>query len=254
MESISNFRELGGLPVADGAIGPGRLFRSGHLGRLSDAEADRLGELGIRTILDLRSDRDIADEGPDRVPAGIQHHRVPIHDDAGGGAGMREIIMRGDLDELREMMGEGRGHALARDGSAQFVQNPQRRAAFAAAMGIVLDPDNWPVLWHCSGGKDRAGWVATSALLLAGASTETIVEHYVESNTAVGAAAWLEDGELKDLITPFLGVHEDYVRAQLAAVEELWGGAEGLFSDGYGIGPDAVDRFLAALVATDTQA
>ena len=30
---------------------------------------------------------------------------------------------------------------------------------------IVLDPAAWPVLWHCSAGKDRAGWAATAVLL-----------------------------------------------------------------------------------------
>jgi len=248
VESVSNLRELGGIPVVGGAIAEGQLFRSGHLGALSDQDEARLIDAGIRTIIDLRSDNDIASEGPDRVPAGVAHHRVPIHDDAGRGDDLRTIIMRGDLDELRAEMGEGRGHRIARDGAAGFVENPDRMASFARAMEVVTDPDNWPLLWHCSAGKDRAGWIGTAVLLAAGAEDDVIVDHYLESNHRIGASALFPESELKDLIRPFLEVHEDYVRAQLAVVDQRWGGPAGLYRDGFGLASDVVDRFRAELV------
>ena len=248
MESISNFRELGNLPVARGAIGTGLLFRSGHLANMSDRDERRLGELGIRTVVDLRNDGDIASEGQDRIPGGVVHHRAPIHDDAGRGGDIRDMIMRNDLDELRAEMGDGRAHQIALDGGIAFVQNPDRVASFAGAMEVIVDPDNWPVLWHCSAGKDRAGWVATAVLIAADASTEVIVDHYVQSNATSDTAERFPEGELKDLIRPFLEVHEDYVRAQLGAVREHWGGAEGLYRDGFGLPADALERFRAALI------
>lgn len=250
MESISNFRELGSVAVATGQIRPGVLFRSGHLASMSDDDAARFQEAGIRTIVDLRSDGDIASEGADRVPAGVDHHRVPIHDDAGRGDDLRTIIMRGDIDELRAEMGDGRGHQIALDGAAAFAENPERMASFSSAMALVTDPDNWPLIWHCSAGKDRAGWVGTAALLAAGASDDVIVDHYLQSNLAIGAAALFPEGELKELIRPFLEVHEDYVRAQLAVVENRWGGVAGLFQDGFGLGDEVVDRFRSALLTS----
>ena len=51
---------------------------------------------------------------------------------------------------------------------------------------------------------------------------------------ARGTRALFKDSELKDLIRPFLEVHEDYIRAQLAVVDDQWGGVDGLFHDGYG--------------------
>ncbi|MDG2026118.1 MAG: tyrosine-protein phosphatase [Acidimicrobiales bacterium] len=248
MDSISNFRELGGLPADNGSVAPGRLFRSGHLGAMSDADSARFADHGIRTIVDLRSDGDIESEGSDRVPPGVTHHRVPIFDDAGRGDDLRAIIMRGDIDELREMMGDGRGHQIALDGAAEFVANTDRMASFAQAMAIVTEPDNWPVIWHCSAGKDRAGWVGTSVLLAVGAPTQVIVHHYLQSNEARGTRALFKDGELKDLIRPFLEVHEDYIRAQLAVVNDQWGGVDGLFHDGYGLDAGALDRLRSAVI------
>lgn len=250
MESINNFRELGNLPVANGVIRPGLLFRSGHLAAMSDNDAQQLTESGLRTIVDLRNDSDIDSEGLDRVPKGVAHYRVPIYDDAGRGDDLRATIIRGDMNALRAEMGEGRGHQLALDGSVGLVVNAERRATFAAAMTIITDPHNWPLLWHCSAGKDRAGWIGTAVLLAADASPETIVNHYLESNGRVGSAERFPDGELKELIRPFIEVHREYVLAQLAAVEDHWGSTEALFLDGFGIGADALLRFRTALVSS----
>ena len=55
MDRIPNFRGIGGLPTTDGrtTVG-GLLWRSGHLGRASNADLVRLHALGIRpTLLDL---------------------------------------------------------------------------------------------------------------------------------------------------------------------------------------------------------
>ena len=53
MDRIANFRGIGGLPTTDGrtTVG-GLLWRSGHLGRASDADLARLHALGIRTVVD----------------------------------------------------------------------------------------------------------------------------------------------------------------------------------------------------------
>ncbi len=254
MESVRNFRTLDNLPVAGGTIRSGLLYRSGHLAGLSDDDAQRISDLGIRTIIDLRTESDIASEGEDRVPDGARHHRVPIYDEAGRGDDLRARILGGSLDSVRAEMGDGRAHQMAIDGAVAFVLDAARRATFATATAIVIDPDNWPVLWHCSAGKDRAGWLGTTVLLAAQASPETIIDHYLESNRMVGHAAMIPEGEMKELIRPFIEVHEDYVNAQLAAVSQRWGDAAGLFDDGFGISAEALQRFRAALVAVDNEA
>jgi protein-tyrosine phosphatase len=105
------------------------------------------------------------------------------------------------------------------------------------------------VLWHCSAGKDRAGWVGTSVLLGLGAEPAVIVDHYVESNRHLrGIGALFPDGELKDLLRPYLEVHEDFVRAQLDVVDRQWGGRSALYRDGFGLSDDVIGRFIAAAV------
>ena len=51
----SNFRDLGGYKTADGrTVRRNAVFRSAHLGGLTDEDRSALGKLGVRTIVDLR--------------------------------------------------------------------------------------------------------------------------------------------------------------------------------------------------------
>src|SRR5689334_6687250 len=55
LQGGSNFRDLGGYRTADGAVvRRGVVFRSAHLGGLTVEDCAALGQLGVRTIVDLR--------------------------------------------------------------------------------------------------------------------------------------------------------------------------------------------------------
>src|SRR6476620_241164 len=55
LQGGSNFRDLGGHRTADGrSVRRGAVFRSAHLGGLTDADRAALGKLGVKTIVDLR--------------------------------------------------------------------------------------------------------------------------------------------------------------------------------------------------------
>jgi len=51
-----NFRDVGGLPAAGGRTRSGVLYRSGDLSRLDDDGRAALEGLGVRHVIDLRSD------------------------------------------------------------------------------------------------------------------------------------------------------------------------------------------------------
>jgi protein tyrosine/serine phosphatase len=66
LEGAVNVRDLGGLPTTDGGtIVPGRLLRSENLQELSPGDVTRLvDEIGLTTVVDLRSTNEVAIEGP----------------------------------------------------------------------------------------------------------------------------------------------------------------------------------------------
>ncbi len=242
MDGISNFRGIGGLPTVDGrSTAGGLLWRSGHLADATDADLARLEALAVRTVVDLRADSDIAVDGPDVVPVGVDQAPVPIPDDAGMGAEIRAILMRGDEDEMRSVWSDGRALAITVHGAERMATDPRRVAAFAEVFSVVGDPERWPLVWHCSAGKDRAGWVGTALLLLLGVERDAVVAHYLESNrgaedrlAGLVAGGWATPGAV-ELMRPFLEVDAEAVTAQMAAVDDHWGGAEAMFRDGFGI-------------------
>jgi len=250
MDGIENFRGIGGLPTTDErTTAAGLLWRSGHLARATDADLARLHALGIRTVVDLRTDHDLAADGPDRMAEGIDEVAVPISDDSGLGAEIRALITGGDLASMREAWGDGRALAISTAGARRMATDPGRVATFRRVVDVVTDPDQWPVVWHCSAGKDRAGWTATVVLLALGVERDAIVVHYLESNrgAARSAAAMVDRGwmseEALELARPFMEVAPGYIEAQLAAVDDHWGGASSMLRDGFGF----TDQRLADL-------
>jgi protein-tyrosine phosphatase len=69
LAGADNFRDLGGYATSDGrTVAWGRLFRSGHLGELTDADVAAVERLGIRLICDLRAPAERVDL-ESRLPA-----------------------------------------------------------------------------------------------------------------------------------------------------------------------------------------
>lgn len=66
LDGAVNVRDLGGLVTDDGRLTvPGRLLRGDNLQDLSPADVRRLvDEIGVTTVIDLRSPHEVAAEGP----------------------------------------------------------------------------------------------------------------------------------------------------------------------------------------------
>src|SRR5712671_732489 len=78
LQGGSNFRDLGGYRTGDGRTVRRRaVFRSAHLGTLTDEDRAALGRLGVRTIVDLRGVSEAA-ETPHRID-GVDCRIVGAH-------------------------------------------------------------------------------------------------------------------------------------------------------------------------------
>ena len=255
MDGVTNFRGIGGLSTLDGrTTAGGLLWRSGHLAGTSEVDRDRLEALGIRTVVDLRTEGDIAADGTDAVPAGMERLSLPIPDDAGAGADIRAMIMRGDEAEMRAVWSDGRSAEIAVRGAVRMVTDTSRVAVFARVLDAVTAPGNWPLVWHCSAGKDRAGWVATALLSLLGVERDAVVAHYMESNrgsedrVASLVASGFVTPTAMELMDPFVRVSEPAEAGQMVAIDNHWGGAEAMFRDGFGFSNERIDDLRERLL------
>ena len=68
LDAVHNFRDVGGYPTADGRTTRWRtLFRADGLYRLAGDDLEIVRALGLRTVIDLRTDGELADAA--RSPA-----------------------------------------------------------------------------------------------------------------------------------------------------------------------------------------
>lgn len=238
LDGVTNFRELGGLPTRDGRhVRPGALFRSGHWGRASAADIAELQRLGVGLVLDFRTAQDVALEGADQLPGGTEHVLLPTGDPASADD-VRTLIMESDIATLREHFGSGRAEQYMTRAAAALVT--ERRDSYAAFLQRLAEPDCPAALFHCSAGKDRAGWAASVLLLALGVEQEQVIEHYLVSNETFDAnhlnrGLPQADPEVVSLVAPLTKVREEYVQASIDAANELWGSLEGYCSAGLGL-------------------
>lgn len=169
LERGSNFRDLGGYRAADGRyVRWGRIFRSGAMPVLSDADIRYFAGLGIATVVDLRSaeERELA---PDTILSqpGVRYFASDYS--------MASIFGRlmpapgGNTAVPRQ---EASGMTLLyRDWLVSLA--PQFREMFASLLA-----GEGGLVYHCSAGQDRTG--VGSALILAalGVPREVILADY----------------------------------------------------------------------------
>jgi protein tyrosine/serine phosphatase len=166
--TVFNFRDLGGLPGADGrTVHYARLYRSDSLHRLTEREGEQLAGLGVRTILDLRRPVEIERDG--RIPElpGVVYfnlhpeHREWHHGSFDEAAGTHRYL----ADRYLDMADEG-------------------IEGFGAALRLISDADRAPLVMHCFAGKDRTGVLAALTLALLGVPLADILADYAASEAA----------------------------------------------------------------------
>jgi protein-tyrosine phosphatase len=252
MTSISNFRELGGLPTADGrVVRAGVAFRSAHLAKASDTDLDRIVELGISTIIDLRTPADKHLDGHNRLPDGVRYVAAPMGDLSDAGASpttpagappldpVRAAMHSRDPQVIAERFGNGQAEAMIRQGQRSFVDTEQASTAGRAYLEALLDPDSGGALVHCSAGKDRTGWICTVVLLALNVERPTIIEHYLETNQHRPADARLaqvigDSGVDPEHLRAFFEVRESYQQEGFDIVDSKYGSAEAYLEQVFG--------------------
>lgn len=168
-EGSFNFRDLGGWRTGDGrAVRWGRLFRADSVHLLTAADVERaVEELGIRTMVDLRSDAEIAAGGEGALaPLVDDRQHLPVT--AYGVAAIdAPRPAPGTADRSPTRMFELYVAMLA-------VSGP----AIARAVERFASADALPGVFFCAAGKDRTGVLAAVVLGAVGVRDEDIIEDY----------------------------------------------------------------------------
>ncbi|MFJ2608987.1 tyrosine-protein phosphatase [Streptomyces sp. NPDC091279] len=253
LSGVRNFRDVGGLPTTDGRrVRYGVLFRSGHLAHATTEDTAFLSSLGLHTVFDFRNAADQKLEGPDVELPGTRNVNLPLSDPAEG-AGFWKLVRDGDIEQLRAILGDGKGAArMVRSYRAIVRERTEEHGRVLRS----LAEDSVPALMHCAAGKDRAGLSIAVTLLALGVEREAIVTDYLESNAThrryrvrrSGGGELAYSPEVMELLSPLFDARAEYLTAALETIDEIWGDVDTYLERGLGLTPELRDRLRERLL------
>jgi len=234
LQGASNFRDMGGYRTIDGlSVRWRRLFRSNHLGRLTDQDVAELHQLGLRTVVDFR-DHEENERTRNRTVPGAQAHHLPID----------PTVMQG-LEAARAagQAVDGRlAEDLMRDAYRSFARDHAR--TYRALFALLLE-DAAPLVFHCAAGKDRTGFAAAMVLSALDVPPETVMEDYL----LTGALWRIDPGTIAGL-PPAVGsalarVQPDFLEAAFDTIDNELGGMARYLETQLGVGEKQRERLRA---------
>jgi protein-tyrosine phosphatase len=251
--SLPNLRDLGGWATRDGGtVRRGQVFRSTALHALTGEDVALFGNLGIRTVYDLRTEAEKLEQ-PDRVPDGVEYGEIDVMADSSGAAPTQTMKVLGNPQAAEELLGGGRAEQGFIESYREFVTLPSARSGYRRLFTELADPQHRPGLFHCTTGKDRTGWAAAALLLLVGVSEDDVMDDYLLTNAQLlphlqpvldqFAAA----GGDPDVLLPVLGVEAEYLEASLGEMRAQYGTIKQYFTDGLQIDAPTQSALRAAL-------
>ncbi|HEY8618228.1 tyrosine-protein phosphatase [Phenylobacterium sp.] len=172
-EGIDNFRDFGDYRAGDRRLRRGRLYRSAHQARATDADLEKLAAMGIAVIVDLRRPNE-RQRDPSRRWQGFAAQVVEndighAHDDP-----WHAFLRGSDLTE-------NSFHQYMMDYYRAAPHEPRHIDLYRRYFRAVAETEG-PILVHCAAGKDRTGIICALTHHLAGVHDDDIVEDYLLTN------------------------------------------------------------------------
>ena len=251
LEGVDNFRDYGDYATAAGAhLHKGRLYRSAHQARATDADLEAMAALDIAVIVDLRRKGERLRD-PSRRPAGFAG--MVIDNDLGDPAEdpWQLFVRSSDLS-----VESFRGYLLDYYWAAP---NDERHLDLFARYFRALAEAKGPVLIHCAAGKDRTGILAALTHHMVGVHDDDIMADYLLTNSAarleeraplVAQMMAEQTGRSPTLeaVRTALGVEAAYLDQALKAIRADYGSVDAYLEKALGVDAKVRDGVQARLV------
>lgn len=214
VQGVVNARDIGGYRTTDGrVVRSGLVYRTGELTKATDADLAALTARKVRSVHDLRTSYERL-LSPDRVPAGATEN-------------WNDVIGQAPPQVLASTLFAGTDLYRA------FITAPGADQAFADVLHDIARTSDGAVLYHCTAGKDRTGWMSAVLLTVLGVDRKTVDYDYLLSNYYRNA----RDGDMVN------GVSQSALDAAFDQVDKSYG----IFDNYVHQGLKLTDADIAAL-------
>ena len=223
LQGASNFRDLGGYRTVDGrSVRWRQLFRSNHLGHLTESDVAIVRGLKLRSAFDFRG----IEERKAAICAleEVEVHSLPIEPTVV--ATLRARLAAGSLSAAVAL-------EIMRESYRDYVRNNTHR--FRALFAHLLD-DRAPLVIHCTAGKDRTGFACALMLHTLGVPDDVIAEDYLLTNRFYRRDP-ASASDLPDDVRQAIGcVEASFLAAAHDAIRADYGDLENYLTQGLALG------------------
>lgn len=225
LKGACNFRDIGGYQSDHRrTIKNGMIYRSGHLAHLTKSDLKQFEALGLKQIIDLRSPAE-RDYHPTRLPKNHTSKIVKLsfHDGVTDIKLLYRKVLNGTLGEFDFY---------------QFILAEYKRYIvehvneLTEIFKLLQNPDNYPLLIHCNGGKDRTGTVIALILFALGIDKEDVFYDYMLSHEYMQQYVKTSLLKIKILslfranvsqLKPTMETHPEYLQMAIDTIESKHG-------------------------------
>lgn len=239
---IQNFRDLGGYPSHETRrdVRWGMLYRSARIDSLTICSEKELKNIGIKTIIDLRAPQEKVNKQP--LNASFKSVSIPI-----------------ETRMLRYILHDIQAQKIKSDTLYRLVEQMNREmitkytSEYRRIFDVLLEEDNYPVVFHCDSGKGRTGVVSALVLAALGVNQDLIVEDYRLSNRyfdipSASQEAYHLPSRSQEAITTFYSAKEEFLNASYKEINRRYGDIDLYLQKGVGLSKEEIKKLQSILL------
>lgn len=243
LQGTPNFRDLGGYETSEGRrIQWGKIYRSGKLSTLTEADIKYLSRLGVSLVCDFRQETEQALE-----PTRLGDENTPIYTGLPISPGSAQSFMHNLMNGIIEIVDSV---SFMQEINRDFVANQMPQ--YAEMFKFLLTGEH-QILIHCAAGKDRTGFGAALILDVLGVDEEVIIDDYLLTNEFLEVEKEMEklsnsftnstgSAVPDSVLRPLLEVRPEYLRACFEEINERYGSKQAFFKQALGLDDEKIQR------------